>query len=57
MFILMIEGFGRFLKSMFSQDDLVGIQQDSNNPLMSHLQFISYAMFMGVPTIKEARVI
>ena len=57
MLILMIEGFGIFLKAMFCNDDLVVIQQDNNNPLVYHLQFFNYAMFMGVPTIKEAYAI
>ena len=53
----MIEVFGIFLKATFCEDDLVVIQQDNNNPLVSHLQFTNYAMFMGVPTIKEAYAI
>ena len=54
MFILMIEGFVRFLKSTFSQDDFVGIQKDNNNIPMSHLYFVGFAMLMDVPIVNEA---
>jgi hypothetical protein len=55
LFILMMEGLSRSIKSATVVGEITGIKPFKNCPTSTHQQFVDDTLLHGTPTIKEAK--
>jgi hypothetical protein len=55
MFILMMEGLGRSIKSATVAGEITGIKTFENFPTSMHQQFVDDTLLHGTPMVKEAK--
>jgi hypothetical protein len=55
MFILMMEGISRSIKSASAKGEIKGIKPFENSPTSTHQQFIDDTLLHGTPMVKEAK--
>jgi len=54
LFILMMEGFGRTIKTAKVLGKIKGVQLTENGQALTHRQFVDDSMLQGIHTVKEA---
>eukprot|EP00253_Pinus_taeda_P003073 PITA_03073 len=55
LFILAVEGLGRFIKKEREADKIKGLKLWGNNLCLTHQQFVDDIMLFGEPTVKEVK--
>ena len=55
LFILMIEGLSKSIKSAIAARELKGIKPFEDFPTSTHQQFVDHTLLHGTPTVKEAK--
>eukprot|EP00253_Pinus_taeda_P033643 PITA_33643 len=55
LFILMMEGLGKAIKSANAKGRIQGLKLTRNGDTLTHQQFVDDTMLQGTPTVKEAK--